>query len=888
MAKLNKKTEHIVDVYVKYFGRVATQDEIRSFDDVKTLSKITAEVRVNAANESGLKGSDYLNSIIQNLFGRSEANAFESKYAKKLDDNVYYNLPIATIIKKGSRDDKGVYNAKKLVAEMVVKQGGSYELDNITQENYKSIYNVKTGLTVKTIDELEAQIVNMEDVINGKTFVLTTSADPLVGTGKNDHFVANLAVNPSTGAATNETLSAFDTINGGKGNDALTFYTATGTALPTATITNVETINVISSAAATANVENIVGVTKVTAKAVGAAASVTTKSNVTSVEVTGTATTVGVSDTGTPTTTADKLSSVSVKGSPGAITIGSDALTTLNLDTTASVATVTAAAGTRELTVNAKNVTGTAGVVDATATSVNVNFTAGTANVLDLTAVAAKTVNLDAKSGTKSTLTATTWTVAETLTSKAAGQITFDASTTATLTKIDAAAATGNQLFTIAATAVNVTTGSGNDTITQTAALGATQKINTGAGDDIVTLGGTLTAGAVVDGGAGIDTLSITAATANAATEGVEELVFSNFEKLGLDATAAVTAVDLTKFDDINYVISAGTTATNTLAITNFRSGGTFEQTALIAAATGAVTLTVDGAATSTSDTFNLVVKSDGAVTNAAAINLDKIETINVTTADATTATPTAAAIDTMILNAADATSIVVTGNNGISFATSAAAKVTNFDASGIKANDSLDTDATLAVTFTSTNNTVTANVTITGGAGNDTLTGGAANDTINGGAGKDTIIGGAGNDILNGGAGDDTLTGGAGIDKLTGGAGKDKFVMTTVAANGTSYDTITDLEIGETITFSAAVTLNKTAITIASPNAVFQDYLDAATAGSATNSVSWFQFGGNTYLVQDIAAGATFTNGTDNVVEITGLKDFSKSVISGADLTIA
>lgn len=879
MAKLNKKTEHIVDVYVKYFGRVATQDEIRSFDDVKTLSKITAEVRVNAANESGLKGSDYLNSIIQNLFGRSEANAFESKYAKKLDDNVYYNLPIATIIKKGSRDDKGVYNAKKLVAEMVVKQGGSYELDNITQENYKSIYNVKTGLTVKTIDELEAQIVNMEDVINGKTFVLTTSADPLVGTGKNDHFVANLAVNPSTGAATNETLSAFDTINGGKGNDALTFYTATGTALPTATITNVETINVISSAAATANVENIVGVTKVTAKAVGAAASVTTKSNVTSVEVTGTATTVGVSDTGTPTTTADKLSSVSVKGSTGAITIGSDALTTLNLDTTASVATVTAAAGTRELTVNAKNVTGTAGVVDATATSVNVNFTAGTANQLALTAVAAKTVNLDAKSGTKSTLTATTWTVAETLTSKAAGEITFNASGTA-LTKIDAAAATGNQLFTIAATAVNVTTGSGNDTITQTAALGATQKINTGAGDDIVDLGGALTAGAVVDGGAGIDTLSITAVIANAAAEGVEELVFSNFEKLGLDATTTVT-VDLTKFDDINYVISAA----NTLAITNFRSGGTFEQTGVIGAA---VTLTVDGAATSTSDTFNLIVKSDTAVTNTAAINLDKIETINVTTADATTATPIAAAIDTMILSAADATSIVVTGNNGIIFTGSAAAKVTNFDASGIKANDSLDTDASLGVTFTSTNNTATANVTITGGAGDDTLNGGAANDTINGGAGKDIITGGAGNDILNGGAGDDTLTGGAGIDKLTGGAGKDKFLMNTVAANGTSYDTITDLEIGETITFSSG-TLNKTAITIASPNAVFQDYLDAATAGNATTSVSWFQFGGNTYLVQDIAAGATFTNGTDNVVEITGLKDFSKSVMTAStDLVIA
>lgn len=328
MAKLNKKTKHIVDVYVKYFGRVATEDEIRSFDDVKTLSKITAEVRVNAANESGLKGSDYLNSIIQNLFGRSEANAFESKYAKKLDDNVYYNLPIATIIKKGSKDDKGVYNAKKLVAEMLATKGGSYELANINQDNYLSIYNAKKGLLVSTVDDLEARISNVPDIINGKTDMLTTGVDTLKGTAKNDLFLATAKAN----------WSVADSIDGGKGVDTLKIIDTAAIAQTdlepiSATIKNVEILDLISGAAVTADTTSIDGVTDLYTTSKGtntSTAAATTNINATASALSGVAGAVDINGGKNVTVTASDTSTTAV-ASGNTILVG---------DTTAAKGTV--------------------------------------------------------------------------------------------------------------------------------------------------------------------------------------------------------------------------------------------------------------------------------------------------------------------------------------------------------------------------------------------------------------------------------------------------------------------------------------------------------------------------------------------------------------------
>ncbi|MDD2829552.1 MAG: calcium-binding protein, partial [Sulfuricurvum sp.] len=82
-------------------------------------------------------------------------------------------------------------------------------------------------------------------------------------------------------------------------------------------------------------------------------------------------------------------------------------------------------------------------------------------------------------------------------------------------------------------------------------------------------------------------------------------------------------------------------------------------------------------------------------------------------------------------------------------------------------------------IAYSATANTVTFNVTpirddlvLTGTAGSDTLNGDAIDagsyDTLSGLEGNDTLLGLGGNDILSGGLGDDIMDGGAGVDTLT------------------------------------------------------------------------------------------------------------------------
>lgn len=77
------------------------------------------------------------------------------------------------------------------------------------------------------------------------------------------------------------------------------------------------------------------------------------------------------------------------------------------------------------------------------------------------------------------------------------------------------------------------------------------------------------------------------------------------------------------------------------------------------------------------------------------------------------------------------------------------------------------------------------------------------------------------------------------------------------------------------------------------SDTAELGDYLDAAAAGngSTNGTISWFQFGGDTYIVQDLNAAATFQHGAsaDHVVKLVGLIDLSAATLSAdpAHLTL-
>lgn len=981
MAKLTKKEEHIVEMYVRYFGRVATKDEIGSFDDVKTLSEITVEVRVNAANESGLKGSDYLNSIIQNLFGRSEANAFESKYAEKLNDNVYYNLPIATIIKKGSKDDKGVYNAKKLVAQMLADKGGSYELANINQDNYLSIYNAKKGLLVSTVDDLKAKISNVPDIINGTIYTLNevvNAGKEFTGTSKNDLFLA-------TNAETQ--FSIADTLDGGKGIDTLRLIDSNTPAddyklaIPVAaSIKNIEIIDIIGNAGVTADTSDttaFAGVTHLYTTSKGgnkSTAAATTDINVKETDLKDSGTSqlivnggkdITVNATGTTNNTAALNTTT---GANAEILVGATTAAAGKVNVTNSFAGANAqisgdvfVKGGTEVTVTQKltntvlnetNVQGAVSVVgnastktvtvnqDATvaATATVVGKTAGAVTIADAKAghatdantittvtlknAGAATVKSNALStlnleGTLVTVDASnaTGTGVTTLAlnlkgAKSTGAVTADAEVTTLNVNSSTTDSTLNTLVANGATAINIsgdkaltvstlTAGAANKVITVTNTAGVTignalatdVTFTGGAGADSVIVGATTK---TIDMGAGNDTVSIAAIPTVGSINGGagdDKLIVT-----GNISTALAAEPKITGFEILQVATAAGTTSHNAHTLKALEVAGTNTATTFtnVAAGVGLTVLTAQTATTvnlfdvsGTADVFNLTLSNATAATQAAGtVTIAGVETIKITTVDAGTAANTAATADSIVLVAADATSIAVSGNNGLTFtaAGSSFAKVTNFDASAVVGNDTaaIDTAANLAVTFFSANVTVGAAVSIKGGAGEDKLTGTAqANDTIIGGAGDDTII-------YNG-----------GIDTLTGGAGNDIFVIGTTAsvnANTKSiHATITDLAKGDSIDLKAVGTIaNMTAaqmlaakVSVAS-GATFEQALNASITGAA-DAVKWFQFENNTYLVVDgVNGGTEFVNGTDSVIKITGLVDLSTSSIStGSEILV-
>ena len=240
-------------------------------------------------------------------------------------------------------------------------------------------------------------------------------------------------------------------------------------------------------------------------------------------------------------------------------------------------------------------------------------------------------------------------------------------------------------------------------------------------------------------------------------------------------------------------------------------------------------------------------------------------------------------------LTAAD----VINGGNGIDVVTTSGYTTTT-DLNGITNVETLNlTGANLAYSYTTVDTLVAFGQTLTVNAANATGTstltfaGNAETNgafSITGTANNDSVTGGANADTINGGAGNDTITGGAGADVLTGGAGADTFVV-TAQTTAAGIDWITDF-VGGTDVLKTGITpatavltdltatdfgasANLTAAAIAAVTAA-----EAATTGnyaSAGDAVT-FKFAGKTYITVNDAANTTFVDGTDVLVEITGI----------------
>jgi S-layer protein len=165
--------------------------------------------------------------------------------------------------------------------------------------------------------------------------------------------------------------------------------------------------------------------------------------------------------------------------------------------------------------------------------------------------------------------------------------------------------------------------------------------------------------------------------------------------------------------------------------------------------------------------------------------------------------------------------------------------------------------------------------------------TNGAVAEVIRGGISANALTAATGTtgDTLIGGAGSDTLTANAGLDFLTGGAGRDTFVIPAASPNLNGYSTITDASSRDSVKFSpvTAAVFAPTKLVLGD-TAIFQDYANLAAQGAVAGGngiLSWFQFSGNTYIVEDLSVGTSFVNGGDIVVKLTGLVDLSTSSLN-------
>jgi S-layer protein len=596
---------------------------------------------------------------------------------------------------------------------------------------------------------------------------------------------------------------------------------------------------------------------------------VTAKANVFATAIAGTANVVGTAADDTFNVTATEYNAGTNRTFDGAA--GND---TLNLSA-AGAATITGGKALNIETVNltgANNInTGTvaADTLFASATTIGLNGANGTATV---TGLAGKTLGLAGT--TTGTITAAFGDTATTAAIKLSNTTASTATVALTGALLASASVTGTGVLNLASgpatlKTVNVTATNGTITLDADAVTGLTL-IDASSTTATGAVNAEVGAGAAYTGGAGVDTVTIAAAPTkllnggagtsdvlviNAATDilAASAANVTGFETLGLGAAADTGSFSAGAFQHItlNTALAGGATFTNVAAGTDLTIGVN----------TGNITYTLANA-TGTTDSLALKLTSAGAITTG--VTAAGVETINITTTD----TDATAHVNALTLVATGATSVVVTGNTGLTLTNTGNVKITNFDASGVTAG---------AVTFASANSTVGAAVSIKGGAGADILTGSVANDTIVGGAGADQIAGGTG------------------LDVLTGGAGNDIFTI-SANANSSIFTTITDFTKGDTINLAGFT--QGTVVDVAAGSLVnaglaagtFAQFLNAAAAGNGgTNAlVTYFQNAGDTYIVVDNSAGATFVDGADQVIKLTGLVDLTKGVLTAEVLSLA
>ncbi|MCP4116879.1 MAG: hypothetical protein GY737_15975 [Desulfobacteraceae bacterium] len=471
----------------------------------------------------------------------------------------------------------------------------------------------------------------------------------------------------------------------------------------------------------------------------------------------------------------------------------------------------------------------------ASATDTTLNLTlngfqgssTGTDTALTITGALATTQNLASTGAANAVPTLTLAATTDKLV------VTGDQMLTVATNVISGASAT--KLLTIDASA---TTGGTN--IALAAATNAAFVFKGGSGTDAIKFAdnalASLTSGAQLDGGAGSsDKLGITDTALTAAELSAINAV-TNFEVLGLNADITLDGSSLTSVKSF-----AVDTAALTDVISNMATGATVALNASSTAQTYSSSVGVSDLAVNIGSSTSAAITSTALTIGQTAVALSSNGATGVTN------------VITTLANA-DNSVYTLTGAAGLTItnATAATSTGSKFDASAM----------TGALTI----------------KGNGTA-----------------FAAGSGlGDILIGGSAADTITSSVNGATMTGNAGADTFDI-SVALGGTSstalLPAITDFTKGDIVKFAAfngtgVFTAAKLDVSGAANLAAALDLAAAGTSGATNSTVKWFNYGSDTYIVEDNTDDATFA-ATDIAVKLTGTLDLSTSTFTEASDTL-
>ncbi len=719
------------------------------------------------------------------------------------------------------------------------------------------------------------------------SLTVTGQADQTIGVyGGSDVKVA------STGATTG-TITVGTTANwaGEITGDVVVTRELTGNSAGGAiTVTGGKTVSVTQTAATTYNSVQSNGAVTVNGSPLTKQVTVKATAAFTDGQAELTANTVAINDAAA----ADKVGTITKATIDGytTATLKANALSTLSLAHGSGNITIdnasTLATGDKTTTLNLALNGVKGGVLDDANVYTTLNITTGaTASTLaNITDTALTTLNIAGDSGLTLASTAGMTGLTTVKITGAAGLT--GTLTQTTLTSVDASGTTGNNTLTLAPNRASFTGGSGSDSITFSS-TSVTRTYALGAGDDMVTFAATTTGvSGTITGGDGLDTLKMSGQVANSLSGSSTFLTrVTGFERLLLTSTTGNKTIDLAKLGTQEWV----TTSAGVGLFHNINSGGTLELTA----AGTSFTLSNNAFSAGVNDTMNLRLTSGAGAAVAFAssgITATGVETFNITSTDTRDA-PTGTFNNSVKLDGSSLQTVTVGGNAGLTL-TAASTALTSLDASGLTLGGFAWTSGALSAAATIKGSAIGTNTisfsAATGGA--VTYTGGTGDDVITGANGKNNVVSlGAGNNSYTGGSGNETITVGAGANSIDLGTGADTVNITAANALSASvFTTITGFGADDKLTISAqggaaAATSLGAKIT---GQASLAAYLDAASAGDGhgTARMNWFQFGGDTYVVLDSGAGATFTGGTNTVVKLAGTVDLSHSTVANGTLT--